>query len=194
MPWVSVSCHSLLQPTWLQGWDVVSHCHKARSYLGSCCCECYRDGWKRAVAKVLGIMDHGGEHCGEALLDLGWEMRQWPFQLVLSMNKTIVLYKEAKRNLSLRLPWLWHWAGIASPRAHPPARRSQSPKMACPHPLKRLLWCPVTHGPLWPAGFCSLQVSGWEVGVFRGAYNRKLALTSTTERLTPFQNDIVHFF
>lgn len=49
-------------------------------------------------------MDHGGEHRGEVLLDLGWEMRQWPFQLVLSMNKTIVLYKEAKRNLSLLLP------------------------------------------------------------------------------------------
>lgn len=75
-----------------------------------------------------------------------------------------------------------------------PARRSHSSKMPRPRCLKCLLWCPVTHGSFWLTGFCSLQVSGWEGDVFHRAYNRTLALTSTTRRLTPFQNDMVRGF
>lgn len=125
--------------------------------------------------------------------DLGWEVRLWRLQLVLSTNRPSSFARKQREN-SLLLPWLWHWASIASPRAQPLAQRSHSSKMPLPRCLKCLLQHPVTRGPSPLTGFCSLQVSGWEGGVFHEACNRKLALTSTTERLTPFQNDVVCVF
>lgn len=200
----------IAQPTWLQGWGFVICNHKVQSFLGFSCFKCYWDKWTRTMQRkdICYILSSGQDgstaRAGrerswcwgvpwKALLDLGWEV--WPSlscwyclwtdhcSLQGSKEKTV-----SSASLSVALSQYCLTKGSA------PARRSHSSKMPHPSCLKCLLWCPVTHGSFWLTGFCSLQVSGWEGDVFHRAYNRTLALTSTTRRLTPFQNDMVRGF
>lgn len=148
--------------------------------------------WKHSSGRQgtqLGAGEHRGRSCWTLVERCGHGLSSWHClwtdhcSLQGSKEKTV-----SSASLTVALSQYCLTKGSA------PARRSHSSKMPRPRCLKCLLWCPVTHGSFWLTGFCSLQVSGWEGDVFHRAYNRTLALTSTTRRLTPFQNDMVRGF
>lgn len=74
------------------------HCdHKAQSYLGCSCCATAAYG--KGLQKVLGKMRTVacGEHHGKAVLDLGCDVRQWPLQLVLSVNRPLSFARKERK-------------------------------------------------------------------------------------------------
>lgn len=85
------TCQSLLQPTWLQGWAVVTPNYKAQSYPGCSCRKCYRDGWKRTVAKVLG------------------KMKAWQGQVSTARPCWTLSWRWGSGLSSWYCPWIDHW-------------------------------------------------------------------------------------